>query len=893
MNRSLLLSLLTVVAIPAWADTTVTDADLNGAYSTRSYNRRIVCHDPSIFMDTISYSKDNPRYLIYGSHLGAGYTDATKNYQQWTSFGGGESSNCTLFSNTSGSRVTYSSAYNTHKIQKVKNYKGEEVAFGPFNAHNWQASGNRVQGNEWAPDVIWNPTMNKWLMYMSVNGDSWCSSIVCLTSSSSTGPWTYQGPVVFSGFQGTYDHVGFTKSQDYKHTDLEIAIGTCSSLPTRYAQGSNWGSYWPNCIDPCVFYDEEGRLWMSYGSWSGGIFMLELDPTTGLRDYTKTYTSKFSSGSDYRNCSEDPYFGKKIAGGWYNSGEASYIQRIGKYYYLFMSYGGLSGYGDYWATGYQMRVFRSEKPDGPYKDCLTTNGRTATFTSAFTDFGSNSAYDYGVRLMSCYKWETMPYAEIAQGHNSAIVDHKGRALVVYHTRENNGNEGHSVRVHQLFQNQDGWLVAAPYEFDGETPTQEQIDNTQLYTAEEIAGDYQLIFHKYRQNSATQEHEIPYNATLNADGTVSGTYTGSWELIPGTSYLNITLKGTKTANNSVTFKGVLTRQTIDYTNIPTLCFTAISSSNGTTASGSGSSYTQTRGLCVWGSKADAKAAIKYTLDKISIGTTITEDIVLPSGHLGANVIWKSSDASILTDQGKVKGKGTVTLTLTITKDGYTYTKDYRINVDAESIPVYLPECGAANNTSGWWTAFSNTYTIQKGKSANFQFYNYNPGSGSNWFNWIIVCTNGKDSHGGGGVENFVLRADAYGWGNSNYNAANISNNYNWNTFMTDMNGSLNDITVSYESTGRVKMLCNITTKTNKHYTYSYSQTGITSSTIGIFFTVENAHISSTGPNGESLDIEDTLQDSTPAQTTIYDLYGRRLSAPSSGFNIINGRKVIIR
>lgn len=87
---------------------------------------------------------------------------------------------------------------------------------------------------------------------------------------------------------------------------------------------------------------------MSYGSWSGGIFMLELDEATGLRNYDVTYAESETS---------DPYFGKKIAGGHYVSGEASYIEYIGGYYFLFMTYGGLEAAG-----GYQMRVFRSLSP---------------------------------------------------------------------------------------------------------------------------------------------------------------------------------------------------------------------------------------------------------------------------------------------------------------------------------------------------------------------------------------------------------------------------------------------------------------------------------------------------------------------------------------------------
>ena len=35
---------------------------------------------------------------------------------------------------------------------------------------------------------------------------------------------------------------------------------------------------YPNAIDPTVFYDADDRMWMVYGSWSGGIFLLELDP---------------------------------------------------------------------------------------------------------------------------------------------------------------------------------------------------------------------------------------------------------------------------------------------------------------------------------------------------------------------------------------------------------------------------------------------------------------------------------------------------------------------------------------------------------------------------------------------------------------------------------------
>ena len=73
---------------------------------------------------------------------------------------------------------------------------------------------------------------------------------------------------------------------------------------------------WPNCIDPAPFYDKKGRLWMTYGSWSGGIFLLELDPETGLVIHPQ---------ADEEN-QVDPYFGKRLIGGGHNSIEGPYIQ---------------------------------------------------------------------------------------------------------------------------------------------------------------------------------------------------------------------------------------------------------------------------------------------------------------------------------------------------------------------------------------------------------------------------------------------------------------------------------------------------------------------------------------------------------------------------------------
>ena len=890
--KKLLLSVMSLMAMNgAMAQTAVGDNDLANAYATQMITGRIAVHDPSIVMD-VTGSTTNPKYYIYGSHLGRAKTYATGNYQIWNTFKTGEENAGTsnsLFADVNGKLVNFKDAYSTQLVKKVKNYKGEEVDFPNFDAHAWQAKGNNVKGMQWAPDVIYNKTMKKWCMYMSLNGDNWCSTIVCFISDDLEGPWIYQGPVVCSGFSGRYAHNGFVASGDWKYTDLAIATG-CTSLPQRY-NTDKWSPYGPNCIDPCVFYDDDDNLWMSYGSWFAGIFMIKLDKENGLRDYTYTYPYQVkgvttTAGAADANATSDPYFGKKIAGGWGVSGEASYIQKVGKYYYLFMSYGGLTAAG-----GYQIRVFRSEKPDGPYKDCLTSTGIGAVYDKARVNFGADANRDEGVKLFGNYQWETMPNAELAQGHNSAIVDHKGRALIVYHTRFMNRGEEHEVRVHQLFVNQDGWLVAAPYEFSGETYTDKDIATQQLYDATEVEGDYQMIAHPYRQNTAAMAYEKPVTIHLNADGSISGEYTGKWELVSGTSYINLTLKGVATANAEVKFKGVLTEQTIDYTNIKALCFTALSSSDGLATSGGAS--LQTRGLSIWGSKADAKAAIKYTLDKTSVpfadGATLNSMPKLPTeGHLGATISWKSSNPSILTDEGVVKGKGKVTMTMTISKDGYEYTKDYTLNIDAEAeetTPVYYPESAQKNTTSTWWTNFSSDYKLQAGKKAQFKFYNYS-NAANNWCNWALYGAN--VTHGATGyAEYFGIRCD--NWNNTAASNTGCVSNYVWETFKDDMNGSLVDMTVEYAASGAFKMTATITTASKKVYNYSFSTT-ISSkpSQITLFFVNEGSYI-----DGSSLStgIANPIIIQKKNDGKWFNLSGQQVDKSYKGVVIVNGKKFV--
>ena len=571
------------------AQTKLTSTQLQNMQKAKSYSN-VAVHDPSVV-----YNPSDTYYYIVGSHIAVA---KTKDLVNWSAVNTGNEHSSFL----SESYKTAFSSCPTHEVQVKRGSEIVTETLGSFDAGAYCSiyasnASQWISGDMWAPDIIYNEQMGKWCMYLSLNGDNWASVIVLLTADSPTGPFKYEAPIVFGGF----NNVSYSgKKVDVAKTDMHIVTGA-STLPTRFSNaGSKWGTYYPNCIDPCSFYDEEGELWLAYGSWSGGIFMLKLDKNTGLRDYTYTYSGVTLDA----NATSDQYFGKKIAGGYYVSGEGPYIQHIGNYYYLFMSYGGYAPDG-----GYEMRVFRSTSPTGPYKDA---SGNVATFSNYQLNFGPSSTTNRGMKLLGAFNnWGTMTVGECAEGHNSACVDADGNAFVVYHTKFNNGTIHHQVRVRQLFQNEFGWLVASPFRYTEMKTTQTQIETERLYSNEEIAGTYQLMIHPYKLNHKSYAEATPVTVVLSEDGKISGDKTGTWEFTQeGKSYIKMVISG-------VAYYGVVAEQNIDgLTDMPAVCISCVSNS----------------GVPVWAYKYAPKAAIvgAYNAIKTYLSGTLSGDAPILEG-----------------------------------------------------------------------------------------------------------------------------------------------------------------------------------------------------------------------------------------------------------------------
>ena len=426
-------------------------------------------HDPSVL-------RVGDTYYIYGSHMTAAKSTDLKSWQQIADGYGGDN-------------PVYGAVYDVY--EEAFAWAGAPSSLNPTD--DAATGGEHV----WAADVIYNHQMGKYVMYYCTPSTYYISNICYATSDSPEGPFQWQGALIYSGFA----------LSNMEQTNV-LDVVSREYAEQTYLRGPIYNQKkWPNAIDPAVFYDQQGRMWMVYGSWSGGIFILELDPYTGKVIHPE---------ADGEN-RVDPYFGKWLCGGNHKSIEAPYILYAEGYYYLFVSYGSLVRNG-----GYQIRVFRSEYPDGPYADM---NG-------AVPDGGIHA--DFGLKLSGNYDLPSLPVAYMATGHNSALADTDGKYYVVYHTRFDSGTEYHSPRAHQFLINEEGWPCLLPYQTQGETVSETG------YEMNEIVGRYYLVLQNTTVNGKIPPITIAY---LMEDGTVCmENGEGSWSTRAGTYYMSVTVDG---------------------------------------------------------------------------------------------------------------------------------------------------------------------------------------------------------------------------------------------------------------------------------------------------------------------------------------------------------------
>ena len=191
------------------------------------------------------------------------------------------------------------------------------------------------RGHIWAPDIFRHG--NLWYLFYS------CSS-----------------------FGKNDSAIGVAVNRTLNPLDKDFGWFDCGEVVRSVGGRDNW-----NAIDPNAVEDEDGGVWLSFGSFWGGIKMVKLDKTLLRPEFPYQWyplcrrpegTAVDTSATDDA-VKADPR-GKDFDPG--NSAvEAPFIIRRGDFYYMFVSY-------DLCCRGpkstYRVVCGRSSKVSGPYVD---------------------------------------------------------------------------------------------------------------------------------------------------------------------------------------------------------------------------------------------------------------------------------------------------------------------------------------------------------------------------------------------------------------------------------------------------------------------------------------------------------------------------------------------
>ncbi len=262
--------------------------------------------------------------------------------------------------------------------------------------------------NIWAPYMVPAPDDNGYRIYYCVSAFGEKVSMISLaTAPTPLGPWTNQGCVV--------------KTND----DTPM-----------------------NAIDPTISDVIDGRQWMIYGSYFGGIYCVELDPATGNVKTPGDLGHLVARRANYQTDNlEAP--------------ELIYSPEHKKYY-LFGSYDPLM-------TTYNVRVGRSDTPEGPFYDfnglCLADTTNNLPILTAPYQFEGHPGWA-GVAHCGVFN----------DGQGNWYMCHQGRLAPDYQMID--------LHLRRMFFTPDGWPVVSPERYAG-TPKKR-------FEAEDLEGEWEIV-----------------------------------------------------------------------------------------------------------------------------------------------------------------------------------------------------------------------------------------------------------------------------------------------------------------------------------------------------------------------------------------------------------------
>ncbi|SHK75445.1 hypothetical protein SAMN04488028_10887 [Reichenbachiella agariperforans] len=174
-------------------------------------------------------------------------------------------------------------------------------------------------------------------------------------------------------------------------------------------------------------------------------------------------------------------------------------------------------------------------------------------------------------------------------------------------------------------------------------------------------------------------------------------------------------------------------------------------------------------------------------------------------------------------------------------------------DTTYIDIATAIVGAEDYSSAWWTAFSDYFTIPSNKLLHLEFINHNGGSVNNWNNWnVAVVNNVADREGEGYAEYFVLRSDAFGWGNTDFDLGLVAQDYpviegsdpeevDWNLFRTTMDGAYVSLEIDHSVTGNVYVTATVEGTNGIEMVMTYNQPVSAADDINAFLVMDASYV----------------------------------------------------
>ena len=162
-------------------------------------------------------------------------------------------------------------------------------------------------------------------------------------------------------------------------------------------------------------------------------------------------------------------------------------------------------------------------------------------------------------------------------------------------------------------------------------------------------------------------------------------------------------------------------------------------------------------------------------------------------------------------------------------------------------------GNTDNTTPWWTVFTDDIKAEPGKTYQVQFLNYGSGT-SNWLNYLLILRNeAKD------FEYAVLRADNWGWGtgytgeesDAHFIKKMESENRDWGAWAKAMSLAKCTLTLYNYGDGTADVKVIMLGSDNQTYTQEYNNISVDKDNLYFSFTCEGSHL-----EFGNIDIEDS-------------------------------------